>query len=480
MRLCTVVLLAALLTGCAFKKSIQQGTAAESTGDHWSAAQHYLDALDRKPRHEDANLAIRRVGDDALSQAISSAEREETSEDFLNAVSWYEQALQYTQRVQTTANLSLTTTVDLPGKISEMRAAAAFEAYADGERALVQRQWEDAIERFDESQHIVPNFKDADLRIAEVHYSWGEQDVSSGQYRVAAGRFQEAMKSSMGPFQDAEDRALELYAALGRHHLAIGTCRQAVRDLRIAHAVYAQDLAGDMQQAEACAFTAVSLERFRSGENVYGIDAGDWVEEYIRERFDEATGEFTYLVAPGVVRGTHNTISVRGTIRDAQVDEPEATAVEQVLRGTNLRDCNEGESGPCTEEVPIRWMENNSTRAVRFGSLFQIIDGQTGQDLGTTQPSGSASSSLRWASDFRKGSGQRAQIAATASTGVFGVGTAMIELRDAPKRHPLGATMVREALTTIGHDALTRIVEVADTEPPLRDPTQLSVSAFNK
>ena len=478
MRIPSLVLLAVLITGCAVKKSVRQGGIAESNGDSWTAAQHYLDALERKPRHDDANLGIGRVGEQALTQAISSAEADESSEDYRGAMEWYDRALTYTGRMRTTGHLNFTVSVDLEDRRDEMQAAAAFEAYSEGEDALAQRRWEDALAGFEESMRIAPNFKDASLRVAEVHYTWGEADVAGTLYRQAAGRFMQATQSDFGPFQDAEDRAIELYTALGRHHLDRGACRQAVRDLRIAHGVYPQAIASDLQSAEDCAFTAVYIEPIRSGEVRDGEDAGEWVRDWVQDHFEEASSEFTYLLQDGRTRTNHRTITVRGEIEEPIINDSGHQTENQVHRGTKLRDCAEGERSPCVEEVPIQWTENTSSYSERYNAWFQIIDDETRRDLATIRPTGSYSSSLRWASNFRGGSNQRVNVAVGASEGVYGVGVGLMSLSESASSYPRPKERLAQALEPVAQRVLERVIELADVDTPAPDPQHLDIDAL--
>ncbi len=471
----TVVLLALLMTGCAAKRAFKAGFESETSGDSWRAAQYYLQALDKKSTHEDANIGLDRVGEDALSQAVGFALREESDEDFLAAMQWYQEMQRYTRRLERFNHLDFVVPVDFDDKIDEMRSAAAYEAYSDGDDAVMARRWEQAIGFFKAAQQIVPNFKDTNDRIAAAHYGWAEDDVASGQFRSGAVRFAQAVTGA-GPFEDSAIRSLELYTALGRHHLAAGTCRQAVRDLRIPHAEFPTQLGAELQVAEQCAHRTVEVSSFTGGRRVAGVVVADWVESYVLREFPGASSEFVDLVASSDNKSAVPDFEVRGSISEAWLRKPNEVSTARSVSGVRVRACREGElSTPCLDTVPITYVEHTSLVQSGVQASIQVVSLSDGRFAGQAQPVGESQSSRRWADTFTYTNGNAAAVASAPSESVVGIGDEIIALRDASQVHPADAELLREALGTVGRQALSAIVGAVDVDDSVRDPSSLTV-----
>ncbi len=471
----TVVLLALLMTGCAAKRSFKAGYESETSGDTWRAAQYYLEALDKKSSHEDANVGLDRIGEDALAQAVGFAQREEADEDFLAAMQWYQEMQRYTRRLERFNHLDFTVSVDFEDKIGEMRSAAAYEAYSDGDEAVMARRWEQAIGFFKAAQQIVPNFKDTGERIAAAHYGWAEDDVASGQFRSAAVRFTQAVNGA-GPLEDSAIRSLELYTALGRHHLASGTCRQAVRDLRIAHAEFPTELGAELHAAEECAHRTVQIAPFTGGRRVAGVVVDDWVESYVLREFPGASSEFVDLIASSDNKSVAADYEVRGSINEAWLRKPDVATSSRSVSGNRVRACREGElNTPCLETVPVTYLEHTSVVQARVEASIQVVASETGRFVGQAQPVGQNQSTLNWADTFAYTNGNAAPVAATPTDSLIGIGESIITLRDAQQTHAADAEIFRYALSVVGRGAVSAIVDAVDAEEPVRDPTSLTV-----
>jgi tetratricopeptide (TPR) repeat protein len=471
----TVVLLALLMTGCGAKKAFKAGFQSETAGDTWRAAQLYLEALDKRATHEDSKVGLDRIGEDALMQAVGFAEREEADEDFLAAMQWYQEMQRYTRRLERFNHLGFPVTVDFDDKIGEMRSAAAFEAYSDGDDAVRARRWEQAIGFFKAAQQIVPSFKDTDGRIAAAHYGWAEDEVASGQFRSAAVRFTQAVTGEEA-FEDSAIRSLELFAALGRHHLATGTCRQAVRDLRVAHIEFPNELGAELHAAEECAHRTVEIASFTGGGRVAGVVVDDWVEGYVLREFPAASSEFIDLVASGDRKSVTADFEVRGAINEAWLRRPEPATSARSVSGSRIRACREGElPTPCLESIPVTYLEHTSVVQARVEASIRVVASENGRFIGQAQPVGENQSTRHWADTFADTNGNAAPVAATPTESLIGIGEALITLRDAQQTHPADAEIFRYALAIVGRDAVSSIVGAVDTEEPVRDPSSLTV-----
>ena len=472
MRFRHLLLLALLTTGCAAKKAFKNGFRAEEAGREWEAAGYYLDALDRKPTHEDATLGIDRVAQEALAEGLGYARSEEQGEDFLAAMRWYQLLVRYTERLERHNQLDFAVGIDLEDKIEEMRAAAAYEAYAAGDEAISRRAWAQAIEQVQAAQGIVPDFKDSSLRIAEAHYGWAVDDVAATRYRSAAQRFQQAV-SSDGPFEDSAVRAVELYAALGRHHLAAGACRQAVRDLRIAHQSYPAEVGADLTSAETCAHKGVLVEPISGGGRVSGVVVSDWLEGYIQREFASQSSEFVDLVADtGNKHGVDYAVTVR--VSEAWLNGPQVQRVQRSSTAQRARVCQEMETAPCLQTVPLTYTEISSAMESRVAANVQVVDMDTGRFIGQAQPTGDAASRLSWADGFTAG-GEATGIGSEPSAGVVAVESTILSLRDASRVHPSEADLLADALEKVGRDAMVTILAAVDADPAVTDPRSLTV-----
>lgn len=478
-RLSSMILLTALMVGCGARKAYKSGLEAEGRGQFWRASQYYLDSLDRRDGYDDPHEALDRIGQRALEDGLSQARAEEDGEDFLAAMSWYQGLKTYVSRLEGRGHLNFDPGIDFDDKIAEMRAAAAYEAYARGDDAVRARHWAEAIEHFAEALEISPGFKDTDVRIAESHYGWAEDDVSAGRFRSGAERFQMA-HSSQGVFEDAAVRSIELYAALGRHHLASGTCRQAVRDLSIAHREAPEAVRTELARAQDCAETIVFVEPVRGGGRVAGMRPADWLNSYIRRTLPGQTTEFVSIAAEQATKDNTVDFVVETQVVEAWVHEPELQSVQRSTSATKARACNDGEYSPCTDTTTVRYAEFSSSMEARVASSVSIVERAGNRFAGQAEPSATATSDLRWADNFIDADGNAVAIATSASGGTLGVSSDVVSLRDANRTHPAQADLLRNALENTGADLVRSIVRVVDAEPPLQDPTALTVVPLNE
>lgn len=461
-----------VLGGCAAKRAYKAGERAEDAGQSWEAAQHYLAALDRRDSHRDANEALGRMGEDALTDALTTAAQQEKSEDFLAAMQWYQQADRYTGRLDRVGHLDFQVPIDLHDKIDEMRAAAAYESYRTGSLAIDERRWADAIKAMRSAQAIVPRFKDSEQRIAEASYRWAEDDIAAARYRAAAQRFT-ASQQAVSPMDDGLDRAVELYAALGEHHLGEGACRQAVRDLRLAYAVYPTAVSEPLADALECAHVDVLIEPFRGGGIVAGVSVSDWVEAYVRRELPRAASEFVTVTADD--KTLSSDVVVRGTVTEAWVNGPSQAETARSVTGRRKRTCQEGEIPVCYEDVAVVYQEHTSVLQARATASIEVQDRRSGRMLGQAQPAGDARSDLRWASGFTRSGGAAIAVSSDPTDDSVGVGWEIIQLRDADRLHPASGALVSKVLEPVGRGALDAVLRAVDIEQNVTDPTSLSL-----
>ena len=94
-----ILLVGAVLTGCAAKKALKKGNAAKARGDMYGAAIAYLQALDEKSGYEDAVVALRNVAKPAYNQKRDEAEGLRSRQEFDAAIREYENLAEFTERM---------------------------------------------------------------------------------------------------------------------------------------------------------------------------------------------------------------------------------------------------------------------------------------------------------------------------------------------------------------------------------------------
>lgn len=479
MRLKSLLLAVVLLTGCPAVKSYKSGEVAEESGRTWDAAQHYLDSLDRRSGFDKPSLALERVATRAWEDGLAEARRRESDEQFIPAMEWYTALREYVRRVERHGRRDFEVSVDLDDKIEEMRAAAAFEAYSAGEDALQRRAWSTAIGHFEEAMRIAPGFKDSDARIAEARYRWADQEVDEARYRSAAERFETALSATGVPHEDAPDRAGELFAALGRFHLAAGNCRQAVRDLRRAAGRFPAAVAGDIEAAEACATVRVLIQDLGGSGNLGGIDTPTALSGAVRSGLPGRVSEFVVVLDPSArQRGTkaqEADFLVTGAVSEAWLRGPERTEEWQATSGRVVRACGEGEYSPCYADREVRYLRVRSVMSARAGAQIRIIDADTRGVLRELPTSASADSTLEWAQDFQDASGAAVAVGTSPTESMVAIDGSIVALRDAARAHPAPADLTRRILDRISDEMVGAISGVVDAERPWADPASLDI-----
>ena len=167
------------------------------TVDDLTGAQKHIDAaVEAQPRNEDYRAHAERI--DALSSLMSNAHRSYTARDFLDAVSIYEKVIDShpdfanayygmgkafaEAELQREAAQAFRQARDLnpsdPRYGSALNKLAA-DKYNLGNRAYRSRDWESAIQVYQETIELNPEFHQAYLQLARAYLRWDDNDVDA-------------------------------------------------------------------------------------------------------------------------------------------------------------------------------------------------------------------------------------------------------------------------------------------------------------
>ena len=386
------------LAGCPAARSYREAKQAERGDQPVSAAESYLDALDRNPEHRKATDGIARVGEAACLLLLGDAERLEAARRWAEAAGAYEGLSGFLARLKRHGRPPCTA-VDVAAKGLEMHTKAAEELYQQARALHAADALEDAIRIYQQAQRHQPAYRDTDARLAHARYTLAGQRQKIGQYRMAAELYVQAAESlkrvrapvsgggapgspadavNLTALQDAPARAGRIYQALGRWFTGKGACRQAVADLERAQPLLGAGgtIQADLGRAMACATThlfpapldnrtgleaAVPLvvelsqtvpldiqrrgSRYLAWHSVLGLPpvGGEWVWKGV-------AGSPEVKAAGGATGG--NVWLLTGQLSSFSWSLSPALAEPYTSTGQEDYPC---ESATCTRDIPITW-----------------------------------------------------------------------------------------------------------------------------
>jgi tetratricopeptide (TPR) repeat protein len=483
-----------LLTGCPAVRLAREGAELAEEGRPYPAAVHYLDALDQNPRLGRAERGLAEVKQAAYEARLAAAREAEAAERYPDALAAYRDLAELLRRLEAHGGLGAPA-IDVAERIDAMENAAADAQYRHAELLFGNRAYEKAIAAYRAALSFKPGYRDAERRIGEAWLAWGEADEATGAWRSAAGRFAEAARAGNA---SGAPRAGSLYAALGSAHLAAGTCRQAVRDLRSARDhLGATPVAQPLAAAEACARTPVAVLPFANPTRAApgGVGVPDALAEALGASVDAAASSFVDVltgaslervladarttaaraVAAGRLPGAH--WMVVGELSAAAVDAPRETVTERTVSGWILQPCAEDASRACRKDVTVRYLEHDTRVSVRIAGQLRVVDARSGALSATWPFDMTRADQARFADAFRGPDGREVRVVRgdpDVTRGEVAVPPELVELRDARRALTPPADLARGVIADLAGEARSVVVGVVDAEPPLRDPVELS------
>lgn len=475
MRVLGGLLVVALLAGCPASRHYHQGLEAAEQGQPYVAADRYLAALDRNPGHRKARAALEAIAEDAFETRLGAGLRAEEGGDYLAARDRYAELARFVDRLDAHGLRTFTVHVDLAEKIALMEESAATREYVLGTKLLGARRWSEAIERFEAALRIKPGFRDAADKVVQAQYGWAEEELGAGRYREAARRFELVRE----PLPRAGRRAAEIYAALGRHHLSAGACRQAWRDLDRARSLRPGVLAQELAHAWDCATVELVVGRFEGPrDRVGGVHLPSSLQGAVLDRLPEATSDFVVLVdgsAPSF------DVVLDGRVVAASVERHPARTVDRTTPGLAEMACTAvGDDGmeyeePCEVELDVLFTEVTERKTASLSASVRLVEAAGRRVAASRTFDASAADEVHWARDFRDAqTGAWLDVTADPGTGAA-VSSEVLELRDARQSLKADAELVREALDQLVRDVVDFAAAELDREVPPTDPRALPI-----
>jgi tetratricopeptide (TPR) repeat protein len=478
-----------LLVGCPATHAYRQGRSLEEDGRLPAAADSYLDALDANESHRRARAALEGVVGGAYDERLGAALRAERQGNFDAALDRYRGLQRYLARLQQHGELDFQPGIDVEEKVAQMQESAAGWEYLLGEKHLVAGRWEEAIQHFQAALEVKEGFRDAEARIAATWYAWAEEDAGGGRYRDGAERFEKALDLGYEDAQTAATRAAELFAALGRHHLGQGTCRQAVRDLSAARALVPEVLGEDLAAAEACAEVRVVVAGLVAPgrAQLAGIDVHSRLSTGVLATLPAATSQFVVLVDESALRSRSHARGepvahylVASNLVAATLHSPGPVEREQVTsgeaEGTCLEEHDEGTyEEPCHVLFDVQYTEVSEEKEVGLSASVRLValPGRAVVDAETFEVT--VRDAVRYAHDFQDAETGRLVHPSNNSRIGVAVDTEVLSLEEARDTLKSDLVLATAAVDQLIEEMVGWIAARVDVEEEWSDPEDLPV-----
>lgn len=481
-----VPLLAILLfaVGCEAGKLYRQGKSLEGAGQDIKAAESYLDALDARPDQKRAHEALARMGEGAWNKLLKSAEEHEQAGRFPEALAAYQRLATLTTRLDEHELLTFKT-INVGERVEAMANASAEERYRAAEAGLKAGRWASAVKEYTAALGFKADYKDSVSKLAAAYYGWGAENLTRAEYREGAGHFVSAQATVPG-YKDAAARAAVVYAALGRWFKDQGQCRQAVRDLRQAQALVADPAVGkDLDRAVACATGRVGVAVFGNptGVSPGGLAVGDLLSDSLIAALPRGASEFL-KVEPLAGRGASldwpgPVYKVTGKLLQVKIVGPDPVAERKEAEIEQRVTCAPGQGEPgalCVVPAAITYLEVHARPSVSLTASFTLAEARRDTVLLADKVSATAGDDVAWAEGVAA-VGRPLPIAARDTDLGLILPSWLVEQLSAPKAVRAPDALAADALGRLSGDLAGRIRPLVDAEPPVQDPSALTLPA---
>jgi tetratricopeptide (TPR) repeat protein len=473
------------LLACGDAKKKELESLAEA-GRFTDAATLAMATLDAEPEHKAARTVLDEVAAGSYAERLDSARELEASGKLEEALT---RLLEAEALLATLAKYSVTGIDDdgLAEDLSRGRTAVARARFDQGEALLASAEFEAAIERYLAAEEVAAGQTDARRQHASALRAWAEHDVANKRYRDAITHY-DALATLSG---DALARAWSatIHAALGRHALHRGACRQAVIDLRAARALpYDPTLGTDLDEAMACSRTELVVRNFEeiAHDDLAGTALAPMLSDRINHQVRAKASEFLVLLDTDYPSKESRSFEVRGRLTQVQVDRPEPTAIQRTVTGRTMVKCviaaNEWEEGTathCEDDVEVSYEEKAAHIQVTVTGSLRVINPTSGEQVMSTALEAKESHSARFAEGFSfvdtDGERKTTTVGTSAAIGVIAVPAELIALAEGPPPMPEEAAVARQAVETMAVQAVTAVLDAVDHPPASADPSHLTL-----
>lgn len=213
-KICLIISVLLLVTGCASKRFTKQAAKFEQAGLYEDAAEYYYKAVKKKDSNVEAKLGLRKNGQMGLDQKLSVFLTAYNSANYEKAVLEYQNAEIYYKKIKM-VGVDLNFPDSYRTYYQEAKDDYLNKKYADGLDKLNREEYTAARLVFEEIMNVDPSYKDVYDKFTIAKFEPMYRDANSlldnGQYRKAYYKFAEISKSAKGYKQSEalKEEALE-------------------------------------------------------------------------------------------------------------------------------------------------------------------------------------------------------------------------------------------------------------------------------
>ncbi len=471
------------LVGCATTYS--RGRKIAEQGNFEEASRYWMAALDEDDLAKGPRKGLNQYGSSAVWVYMEIAEEHETELRFEQAIASYGQALSMGDDLVAYDIDPGLDRIELAALIVDIEDRLTAYRYDQGSSAVERREFDAAIEWWNQAREMRPNYSDTTERIGLAYREAGHIALAAAQYQDALDQWSQAMTWG----QSGETRAwYDVTAvALGRYYLSNGACRSAFELLEGVRTT-AKDptLAESIALAQDCARVEVVVSPFErtQGGPLAEMDVATVVTDAVTESIRANASRYLRIVDPVLAEDVPNTFghrfAVRGRLTQVQYERPEAITVAMATDGKRQVPCppldgySDYSQELCDETVTLT--ADLTTAQVSIGLIgsVRVSDPRTGELMTTRSLDQRSQESTRSRSVFRL-NGTRVDTGETATPAIYAVDPNLLSISMATTTLPDDATLVRLVGEGLAQSAAGAILAVIDVEPAPREPRRLDI-----